>query len=75
MSRRIRYDRHARRRMRWRGISETEVEQTVMEPDRLEASIRDRTNAYKRIGDRSIRVTFAESGDDILIITVVDRTD
>ena len=75
MSRRIRYDRHARRRMRWRGISEIEVEQTVMEPDRLESSIRDRTNAYKRIGDRLIRVTFAESGDDILIITVVDRTD
>ena len=75
MSRRIRYDRHARRRMRWRGISETEVEQTVMEPDRLEASIRDRTNAFKRIGDRLIRVTFAETGDAILIITVVDRTD
>ena len=75
MSRRIRYDRHARRRMRWRGISESEVEQTVMEPDRLEASIRDRTNAFKRIGDRLIRVTFAETGDVILIITVVDRTD
>ncbi len=75
MSRRIRYDRHARRRIRWRGISESEVEQTVMEPDRLEASIRDRTNAFKRIGDRLIRVTFAETGDVILIITVVDRTD
>ena len=75
MRRRIRYDRHARRRMRWRGISESEVEQTVMEPDRLEASIRDRTNAFKRIGDRLIRVTFAETGDVILIITVVDRTD
>ena len=75
MSRRIRYDRHARRRMRWRGISETEVELTVMEPDRLEASIRDRTNAFKRIGDRLITVKFAETGDAILIITVVDRTD
>lgn len=75
MSRRIIYGRHARRRMRWRGISETEVEDTVMNPDRIEASIRDRKNAYKRIGDRLIRITFVEAENGILIVTVVDRTD
>ncbi len=74
MIRRIRYDRHARRRMRWRQISETEVEDTVMDPDRLEPSIRGRANAYKRIGDRLIRATFVETENGILIITVVDRT-
>ena len=75
MSSSIRYDRHARRRMRWRGISETEVEDTILDPDRVEPSIRGRTNAYKQIGDRQIRATFVETEDGILIITVVDRTD
>ena len=75
MSSPIRYDRHARRRMRWRGISETEVEDTIADPDRIEPSIRGRTNAYKQIGDRQIRVTFVETENGILIITVVDRTD
>ncbi|MDE2787745.1 MAG: DUF4258 domain-containing protein [Chloroflexota bacterium] len=74
MSNPIRYDRHARRRMRWRGISETEVEDTVLDPDRVEPSIRGRTNAYKQIGDRQIRVTFVETENGILIITVVDRS-
>ena len=75
MSSPIRYDRHARRRMRWRRISETAVEDTVADPDRVEPSIRGRTNAYKQIGDRQIRVTFVETENGILIITVVDRTD
>ena len=75
MSQPIRYDRHARRRMRWRGISETEVEDAVVDPDHVEPSIRGRTNAYKQIGDRQIRVTFVETENGILIITVVDRTD
>ena len=75
MSNPIRYDRHARGRMRWRGISESEVEDAVADPDRVEPSIRGRTNAYKQIGDRQIRVTFVETENGILIITVVDRTD
>ena len=75
MSHHISYARHARRRMRWRGISETDVADAVMVPDRPEPSIRDRTNAHKRIGDRLIRVTFVETGNGILVITVVDRTD
>ena len=75
MNRPIRYDRHARRRMRWRGISESEVEEAIVDQDRVEPSIRGRTNAYKQIGDRQIRVTFVEAENGILIITVVDRTD
>ena len=75
MNQHISYARHARRRMRWRGIGETEVADAVMAPDRVEPSIRERQNAYKRIGDRLIRVTFRETENGILIITVVDRTD
>ena len=32
----IRFDRHARRRMKWRRISEEEVNQTLEKPDMIE---------------------------------------
>jgi hypothetical protein len=33
---RIRFDRHARRRMKWRGISEEEVYFALEDPDKVE---------------------------------------
>ena len=69
------YSRHARRRMRWRRITEGEVEETIGNPDRLEATTRGRTNAFKWIANRHIRVTFVESETAIVVVSVVDRTD
>ena len=71
----INYDRHARRRMRWRRISEEEVEETIRNPDRLEPTNRGRTNAFRWMGDRHIRVTLIQSESGILVITVVDLAD
>lgn len=53
----IRFDRHARRRMKWRRISEEEVRQTLESPDQVEESVKGRTNVYKSIGQRFIKVT------------------
>jgi hypothetical protein len=41
----IKFDRHAKRRMKWRRISEEEVYLTLENPDNIEKSIRDRKNA------------------------------
>ena len=71
----INYDRHARRRMRWRRISETEVEEAIRDPDRLAPTVRGRINSFKRIGNREIRVTFVETDTGILVITAVDLAD
>lgn len=70
---RIHFDRHARRRMKWRHISEEEVHLVLGNPDKIEKSIRGRTNVYKIIGKRYIKVTYKESSDETLIISVVDK--
>ncbi len=69
------YVRHAKRRMRWRKISETEVEQTLEDPDKTELTGEGRKNIFKIIGDRYIKVTYKESKDEIIIISVVDKSD
>jgi hypothetical protein len=70
---RIRFDRHAKRRMRWRRISEEEVSLAIENPDRIEESIRGRTNVYKLIGERYIKVTYKEFSDQTLVISAVDK--
>ena len=46
MSKSIRFDRHAKRRMKWRKISEEEVLSVINEPDSSEVSIKGRINLY-----------------------------
>ncbi|MEW6200765.1 MAG: DUF4258 domain-containing protein [bacterium] len=71
----LRYDRHARRRMKWRKISETEVEETLQNPDKEDKTTKGCINRYKTIGQRYIRVTYKEFEDEILVISAVDKTD
>lgn len=73
MEKALRFDRHARRRMQWRRISEEEVTLTLSSPDKTEQSIKGRINVYKTIGTRYIKVTYKEFSDEILIISVVDK--
>jgi len=44
MEKNVRFDRHARRRMKWRKISEEEVLDALNRPERIEQSIRGRVN-------------------------------
>lgn len=69
----VRYDRHARRRMKERGVIESEADTVIKEPDYVEQSVKGRTNAYKFIGGRFLRVTFKEESGNILVITVTIR--
>ncbi|MDF0668376.1 MAG: DUF4258 domain-containing protein [Nitrospira sp.] len=71
----LRYDRHARRRMKWRKISEQEVEAVLSVPDKVEQTERERMNAFRRIGSRYLKVTYREFADEILIISAVDKSD
>jgi hypothetical protein len=69
----IRFARHARRRMKWREISEEEVNLVLENPDKMEESVRGRINAYKNIEKRYIKVTYRKLSNEILIISVVDK--
>lgn len=69
----IRYDRHAKRRMKEREVAEEEAEMAINNPDDIEPSIKGRKNAYKFIGNRFLRATFKEETENILVITVTVR--
>lgn len=57
MGKTVRFDRHARRRMKWRKISEEEVNLTLNYPDKTEKSEKGRINMFKAIGTKYIKVT------------------
>jgi hypothetical protein len=67
----IQFDRHAKRRMRWRRISEEEVYLAIESPDKIEESIKGRTNVYKFIGERYIKVTYKDFSGQILVVSAV----
>jgi hypothetical protein len=67
----IRISRHAQRQMKWRKITESEVESTIAHPDMQQDSIRGRKNAFKTLGNRLVKVTYCREGDDIVIVTAV----
>lgn len=69
----IKFDRQARRRMKERGITDTEAEAAITEPEYTEPSVKGRTNAFKFIGNRFLRVTFKEETGHFLVITVTMR--
>ncbi|MGV8059898.1 MAG: DUF4258 domain-containing protein [Smithellaceae bacterium] len=65
------FDRHARRRMKWRKISETDVMMTLENPERIEDTIQGRRNAYRLIGDKLLKVTYKIESNGILVISAV----
>ena len=70
-----RYDRHAKGRMKWRRISEQEVEAVITEPDKVESTEKERKNAFKQLGSRYLKVTYKDLPEEILIISAVEKTD
>jgi Domain of unknown function (DUF4258) len=73
VEKRVRFDRHARRRMQWRGISEEEVMQVLNSPDNIEPSIKGRTNVFKMVGAKYLKVTYRELSEELLVISVVNK--
>jgi hypothetical protein len=45
--------------MKWRKISEAEIELSVTDPDKVEPSEKNRFNAYKNIEGRLLKVTYS----------------
>lgn len=67
------YTRHAKNRMRMHDITEAEVEAAIEEPDFTEPSVEDRTNAWKKTGDKFLRVSYKDEPARVLVITAVKK--
>lgn len=50
-----------------------EVLSVLNGPDRVEPSIHERSNAYKQLGDRLLKVTYVKQGEDLAVITVIEK--
>jgi hypothetical protein len=70
---RIKYTRHARNRMRRHRISEIEVESAMRSPEHLTSSIEGRMNAWVKLPDRFLRVTYKEENGELAVITAVKK--
>jgi uncharacterized DUF497 family protein len=70
---RIKYTRHAKRRMKWRRITEREIKKTLETPDRTESCGEKRINAFKSLGRKLIKVSYVIEDDRIVVISVVDK--
>jgi hypothetical protein len=59
--------------MKWRKVPEDDVLKTLEVPDRAEMSIGDRSNAYKVVDNRLLKVTYIRENSDILVVTVIEK--
>jgi hypothetical protein len=66
-------DRHAKRRMKERKVTDKEIESVLENPDYSEKSIKQRYNAFKWLNGRYLRITYKEELDHTLVITAVIR--
>jgi len=67
------YTRHVKNRMRWRQITESEIELTVNEPDFTEPSEEGGFHSWKEFSGKYLRVTYQPEGDWFTIITAVKK--
>ena len=65
--------RHAKNRMRMHGITEAEINSAVEGPDFIEPSVEGRINAWKKIDNKFLRVTYKDDPARILVITAVKK--
>jgi hypothetical protein len=59
--------------MKWRRVSEEEVLRVLDNPDHFEETIGERKNAYKLLGNRSLKVTYKDEKSDTVVITVIEK--
>ena len=69
----IKYTRHAINRMRCHQITNTEIESAVNNPDFMEVISEGRVNAWMKVSEKYIRVTYKKESDKIYVITAVKK--
>ncbi len=66
----LKFTRHAKNRMRLHKIKESEVESAINKPDFIESSSEGKLNAWLKVPEKYLRVTYKQESDKILVITL-----
>jgi hypothetical protein len=67
----LKFSRHAKRQMKWRMITEDDIKLAINNPDRIEDTIRGRKNVFKTLEDRTLKVTYKQEDQDLVVITAL----
>jgi len=57
--------------MKWREITERDVGEVINNPEKLEDTLKGRKNAFKKIEDRLLKVTYLQENSGIIVITAI----
>ena len=60
--------------MKWREVSEQDVQAVLTNPEKIEESVRGRKRARATLNRRTLDVVFKEEEARIVVITVIDKT-
>ncbi len=71
----IKFSRHAKRQMKWRRVSESEVQEAIYKADKLEDTVKGRKNAFKRVEGRLLKVTYLVGIEEFTVITTIVKGD
>jgi MoaA/NifB/PqqE/SkfB family radical SAM enzyme len=52
-------------------ITEDDVKLTINSPDRVEDTIRGRKNVYKMLEGRTLKITYTQKDQDLVVITAM----
>ena len=69
----IKFSRHAKRRMKERAIMEDDIVEAIKNPDQITPSIKGRVNYIKNLGGKHLKVTCKEESNAYHIITVMNK--
>ena len=70
----VAFSRHARRRLKWREISEAEVTETIRDPDEVSRSGEGARKTARRTTDRgTIKAIYLEESERVLVVTAMRR--
>ena len=67
----IHFTRHAKNRMRWRGISEADIKLCLANPEQVKTGSLGKIDAWRKFGDKFLRVTYRRESKGLVIITAV----
>lgn len=74
MGTKIEFSRHAKRRMKWRDVSEADVRDAIVGPDHAEHdALTGRKTVIKATKSGTIKVVYAEKEDRLLVVTALRK--